>query len=306
MGETRVVKDLATGDRIQVKGFDDPLVVRSAKKVLKGTDAGKLDVKLVGPDGNIETVRFDPEQVLTVVGKDAHAGQTPPKPTGKGRGKAKPVGKTKGSADRPMTPKGRATRGKARVPQAPAEESTNAEVTPAQEGKAEPEATASPDVTATQAQASQTETTVAEAPQTGDGSPKSAPAEVASAEAALPVESGPTDTATPELTQEEARTKRTRGKKAQPDADGQPARLSALDTAAKVLRETGQSMNCQELIGAMAAKGYWTSPNGKTPAGTLYSAILRELQTKGNDARFVKAGRGRFARCGTPAASQGG
>ena len=33
MSETRVVKDLSIGDRIQVKGFDDPLVVRSAKKV---------------------------------------------------------------------------------------------------------------------------------------------------------------------------------------------------------------------------------------------------------------------------------
>jgi hypothetical protein len=54
-------------------------------------------------------------------------------------------------------------------------------------------------------------------------------------------------------------------------------------------------MNCQELIGAMAAKGYWSSPAGKTPAGTLYSAIHRELQVQGDDARFVKAARGKFA-----------
>ena len=32
-------------------------------------------------------------------------------------------------------------------------------------------------------------------------------------------------------------------------------------------------MNCQEMIEAMAAKGYWKSPGGKTPAATLYSAI---------------------------------
>ena len=31
------------------------------------------------------------------------------------------------------------------------------------------------------------------------------------------------------------------------------------------------------------------------PAATLYSAILRELQTKGNDARFKKTERGKFA-----------
>ena len=53
-------------------------------------------------------------------------------------------------------------------------------------------------------------------------------------------------------------------------------------------------MNCQELIAAMAAKGYWTSPGGKTPAATLYSAILREMDTKGDQARFVKVGKGQF------------
>jgi hypothetical protein len=71
-------------------------------------------------------------------------------------------------------------------------------------------------------------------------------------------------------------------------------KLSALDAAARVLTESGQAMNCQELIAAMAAKGYWSSPHGKTPAGTLYSAILRELQTKKEHARFVKSQRGKF------------
>jgi hypothetical protein len=74
-----------------------------------------------------------------------------------------------------------------------------------------------------------------------------------------------------------------------------PGKLSALDAAAKVLAETGQPMSCQELIGAMAAKGYWSSPAGKTPAATLYSALLRETTTKGDQARFVKADRGKFA-----------
>ena len=72
-------------------------------------------------------------------------------------------------------------------------------------------------------------------------------------------------------------------------------KLSALDAAAKVLAETGQAMNCQELIAAMAAKGYWTSPGGKTPQSTLYSALLRELTVKGKEARFVKTERGKFA-----------
>ena len=44
----------------------------------------------------------------------------------------------------------------------------------------------------------------------------------------------------------------------------------------------------------MAEKGYWTSPGGKTPHATLYSAITREIDTKGNDSRFKKAERGKF------------
>jgi hypothetical protein len=72
-------------------------------------------------------------------------------------------------------------------------------------------------------------------------------------------------------------------------------KLSALDAAAKVLGETGQAMTCPEMIGAMAAKGYWTSPGGKTPQATLYSAVAREITTKGAHSRFVKADRGKFA-----------
>jgi hypothetical protein len=71
-------------------------------------------------------------------------------------------------------------------------------------------------------------------------------------------------------------------------------RLSALDAAAKVLAETGQPMRCTELIAAMTAKGYWTSPAGKTPASTLYAALLRELRTKKDQARFRKTERGKF------------
>ena len=53
-------------------------------------------------------------------------------------------------------------------------------------------------------------------------------------------------------------------------------------------------MRCTELIAAMTAKGYWTSPAGKTPASTLYAAFLRELRTKKDQARFRKAERGKF------------
>ena len=85
-----------------------------------------------------------------------------------------------------------------------------------------------------------------------------------------------------------------KGPKSQVAAE-QPKKLSALDAAARVLGESGQAMNCQEMIEAMAAKGYWTSPAGKTPGATLSSAILRELKMKGTDARFRKTEPGKFA-----------
>ena len=84
-------------------------------------------------------------------------------------------------------------------------------------------------------------------------------------------------------------------KKAKANAEAKPKRLSAIDAAAKVLANAGAPMNCQELIAAMAQEKLWTSPGGKTPHATLYSAILREITTKGKDARFKKTERGKFA-----------
>jgi hypothetical protein len=72
-------------------------------------------------------------------------------------------------------------------------------------------------------------------------------------------------------------------------------RRSCLEAAAQVLTETRQPLSCPELIAAMAAQGSWTSPAGKTPAATLYAAILREIRTKKDQARFRKTGPGRFA-----------
>ena len=74
-----------------------------------------------------------------------------------------------------------------------------------------------------------------------------------------------------------------------------PSKSSALDAAARVLRECGQPMSCQELIEQMATKGYWSSPKGQTPSSTLYAAIAREVKRKGSASRFVKTGPGRFA-----------
>ncbi len=71
-------------------------------------------------------------------------------------------------------------------------------------------------------------------------------------------------------------------------------RLSALDAAAKVLAESDAPLNTKQLVDAMTNKGYWTSPGGKTPHATLYSAILREIAGKGSESRFIKTERGQF------------
>ena len=71
-------------------------------------------------------------------------------------------------------------------------------------------------------------------------------------------------------------------------------KLSCIDAAAKVLAASKEPMTTKAMIEQMAAKGLWSSPNGQTPAATLYSAILREINTKGKESRFKKADRGLF------------
>jgi hypothetical protein len=130
-----------------------------------------------------------------------------------------------------------------------------------------------------------------------------------SSEPAAATESPAAETMPPVAAQTEATAPTT------PSTDGEPApaapakakrrpkaasapkgkKVSALDAAARVLQEAGVAMTCPEMIGAMAAKGYWISPGGKTPAATLYSALLREITTKGDASRFAKTGPGRFA-----------
>jgi hypothetical protein len=100
---------------------------------------------------------------------------------------------------------------------------------------------------------------------------------------------------TPDATAETTVPAKQRRKNAAPPKE---KKLSALDAAAQVLAEIGQAMTCQEIIAAMAEKGYWKSPGGLTPAATLYSAILKEITTKGAASRFVKTDRGKFARTG--------
>ncbi len=84
-----------------------------------------------------------------------------------------------------------------------------------------------------------------------------------------------------------------KGTRRKPRASGN--RMSALDAAAKVLDHAAEPLSARQLIERMREKGYWTSPAGRTPWGTLSAALQREIKTKGKASRFQKTGRGRFA-----------
>ena len=77
-------------------------------------------------------------------------------------------------------------------------------------------------------------------------------------------------------------------------------RPSALDAAAHVLAglskaEAREGLTAPDLIERMAKAKLWTSPGGKTPAATLYAAMIREIAKKGDGSRFMRVSAGRFA-----------
>ena len=70
-------------------------------------------------------------------------------------------------------------------------------------------------------------------------------------------------------------------------------RPSGLAAAAQVLADAGTPLNAKDMVERMLAKGLWKT-NGKTPAATIYAAIIREINAKGVDSRFEKVDRGQF------------
>ena len=85
-------------------------------------------------------------------------------------------------------------------------------------------------------------------------------------------------------------------KKHQPKAgkvEKKERKPSGLDATAQVLAEAKDPMGTKEMVERMLAKGLWKT-NGKTPAATIYAAIIREIAVKGNESRFRKTDRGHF------------
>ncbi|MFO8012498.1 MAG: winged helix-turn-helix domain-containing protein, partial [Phycisphaerae bacterium] len=81
------------------------------------------------------------------------------------------------------------------------------------------------------------------------------------------------------------------GRKAKPKSKAK--RESLLDLAAEVLAEAKEPMSAKAIVEKVLASGRWQT-KGKTPDATLYSAIIREISKKGDDARFEKVERGTF------------
>jgi len=71
--------------------------------------------------------------------------------------------------------------------------------------------------------------------------------------------------------------------------------MSLLDAAAHLLGQTDEAMRCKDLVEKARELGLWAPKRGgKTPDRTLYAAILREINTKGDASRFRKVERGHF------------
>jgi len=92
------------------------------------------------------------------------------------------------------------------------------------------------------------------------------------------------------------------GAKVAPEAKGKRLRAAKtkgerkpgiLTLAADVLKDAKAPMDCKSIVEKVLAKGLWQT-KGKTPAGTLNAAIIREIAAKGDQARFKKVGRGLF------------
>ena len=124
------------------------------------------------------------------------------------------------------------------------------------------------------------------------GSAESKPA--ASSESKSSTDTGTGSASSKAKTTKPATEKKTE-KKAKAKGEAKAKKLSAIDAAVKVLAASKEPLSTKQMIEAMAAKGLWTSPGGKTPHATLYSAILREINVKGKEARFKKTDRGQFA-----------
>lgn len=68
--------------------------------------------------------------------------------------------------------------------------------------------------------------------------------------------------------------------------------LTQIDAAVKWLGHQKQPKTVAEIVAGCADRGYWKSPDGKSPQRTLYTNLLREMAK--DTCRVSKVGRGLF------------
>ena len=116
-GTLRKITDLSLGDIVLIPGFDGPRTICNATTVGDGADAGKFEVALQDEAGEVEHVRFGPDEEVQVVGKAAKGGKASPIPpesaarktTSKGKGTKKKSPKPEGAKTDPKPAKEKKT-----------------------------------------------------------------------------------------------------------------------------------------------------------------------------------------------------
>ncbi len=122
---------------------------------------------------------------------------------------------------------------------------------------------------------------------------KTAPVTTTSPTAAT-VAKAPTK-ATQKTTEPKARdTGQTVAKVAKTPKPVKPKRISGLTAAYMVLVDAGKELGVKKIVEIAAEKGWWKS-DAATPSATIYAAIIREIGTKDDKARFKRGkNRGTF------------
>jgi hypothetical protein len=72
-----------------------------------------------------------------------------------------------------------------------------------------------------------------------------------------------------------------------------PEKLTAVDAAHWVLKESGRPMHISEIARRISELGIWET-HGLTPARTIGARIGDEINKRGDDSRFRRAGPGIF------------
>lgn len=75
-------------------------------------------------------------------------------------------------------------------------------------------------------------------------------------------------------------------------------KLSLMDAAVEVLKQSSEPMNTREMVKAATDSGLWIPTDCKTPEQTLYGSIFREMKIKENPRIIKSAVKGKFEYAG--------